>query len=191
MGIRNLTSGFAAAVAAGHVQPFPMIELGFSSGTQYLCGLDFAVTWSGNTYLPALGLLNIEPVQETGDSFQGLRIEISGVQSSQLASALSEPMQGRPVTLRLGAVDATNTLQVDSNVWSGLLDAPEIEDGPTAAKITLIAEHRMATWDRPRVRRYTDAQLQASFPGDLGLQYIAQMEQARIVWPTAEFFKKK
>jgi hypothetical protein len=187
---RALTSGFAAALQLPHVRTFPLVEIGFTSGTQYLCGLDFAVTWSGNVYSPALGLMKIEPVRETADSYEGLRIDIAGVSSSSIALALGERMQGRPLTLRMALLDATDTLQVDANVWSGLMDTPTFSDGIDSAVVTLVAEHRMATWDRPRTKRYTDAQLQTDFPGDLGLIYVAQLEQQRIVWPKAEFFKQ-
>ncbi|MFM2056035.1 MAG: hypothetical protein RLY71_420 [Pseudomonadota bacterium] len=191
MTARNLGVSFAAALQADHVRLFPLVEIGFASGTQYLCGLDFPVTWSGNTYQPALGLIDIEAIRETAESFEGIKLTISGVTSASLGSAMSERMQGRPLTLRMAVLDAANALQVDINCWSGLMDAPLISDDPNgSATVTLVAEHRMATWDRPRTKRYTDAQLQADFPGDLGLQYIAQMEQQRIVWPRAEFFKQ-
>jgi len=186
---RGLASPFVTALQAGHVQAFPLIEVGFDSGTLYLCGLDHDVTWSGNTYTGALSILQIDPVRETADSYQGLRITLGGVTSTVLSLALQEPMQGRPITVRLAALDASGAMQVDANVWSGLLDVPEIEDGESPT-VVLVAEHIMATWDRPRVRRYTDAQLQADYPGDLGLQYISAMEQARLAWPSAEFYKQ-
>ena len=190
MTARNLSTPFATALQQAHVRPFPLVEIGWTSGTQYLCGLDFAVSYGGNSYTPALGLMKIEPVRETADSYEGLKIEISGVSSSSLAIALTEPMQGRPLTLRMAVLDASNALQVDANVWSGLMDSPTIVDGRDSAVVTLVAEHRMATWDRARTKRYTDAQLQTDYPGDLGLQYVAQLEQQRIVWPRAEFFKQ-
>jgi hypothetical protein len=187
---RNLSSPFATALQQAHVRAFALIEIGWTSGTQYLCGLDFAVAYGGNTYTPALGLLKIEAVRETADSFEGLKVEISGVSTSSLAIAMGERMQGRPLTLRMAVLDSSNSLQVDANVWSGLMDSPTIVDGRDSAVVTLVAEHRMATWDRPRTKRYTDAQLQTDFAGDLGLQYVAQLEQQRIVWPKAEYFKQ-
>lgn len=189
MGARNVPTAFATAIAGGHANVFPLLEIGWSGGTQYLCGLDYAVLWSGNTYQPALGLMAIESVRETGDSYEGIRVVIGGVSSTALALALAEPMQGRPITLRMAALSATNTLAVDANCWSGQLDAPLISDGRSSAVVTLQAEHRMATWDRPRVKRYTDATLQRDFPGDRGLEFVAGIENQRIVWPSADFFK--
>lgn len=190
MGARNVSTAFATALAGAHVNLFLLVEIGWSSGTQYLCGLDYPVTWAGNTYSPALGLISVEPVTETGNSWEGLQITLAGVTSSSIALGLAEPMQGRPITLRLAALDGSNAVQVDANCWSGLLDAPTLSDGQQGAALVLRAEHRMANWDRARVRRCTDAQLQQDYPGDLGLQYVAEMENKRIVWPSAEFFKQ-
>ena len=188
MTVRGIGSGFATALALPHVRVFPLIDIGFDGGTQYLCGLDYPVTWSGHTYTAALGLIAIEPVRETARSWEGLRITISGLSPASIALALSEPMQGRTITLRMAALDASNTLQVDANVWSGPMDAPRLRH--KSGVVVLTAEHHMATWDRPRVRLYTDAQLQADYPGDLGLQYIAQTESARLYWPLASFWKR-
>jgi hypothetical protein len=78
---------------------------------------------------------------------------------------------------------------VDANVWSGTMDTLSIDDGTDSAVVTLTAEHKMATWDRPLPRLYTDAQQQALYAGDRGLEYVAALENASIVWPGKEFFK--
>lgn len=185
---RSLTTGFSTAIQQPHVNIFPLVDLMFASGANYLCGLDHAVTWNGNTYAAALGLLGIDEIQETADSAAGLRLTISGVKPAALALALTERVQGRSIVLRMAAVDAAGALQVDANCWSGLMDTMSIDDSGGNAVITITAEHVMSTWDRPRTTRYTDAAQQALYPGDLGLQYVAQLEEATIVWPDKTFF---
>jgi hypothetical protein len=120
---------------------------------------------------------------------QGLRIQISGVPASAIAIALGEVVQGRTATLRLALLDATRTLQVDANVWSGYMDTLSVDDQTGQATVEIAIEHKMATWDRARPRLYTDAQQQALFPGDRGLEYVADLENATLVWPTKEAFK--
>ena len=39
MGARNVSTAFATALAGAHVNLFLLVEIGWSSGTQYLCGL--------------------------------------------------------------------------------------------------------------------------------------------------------
>lgn len=185
---RALTSGFAAAVAAGHVHVFPLVDLGFASGTVYLCGLDHPVTYAGNTYSGALGLMGLQPLEETDATAQGLSLTLAGVLPSSVALVLAENPQGRPVTVRMAVVDAAGVLHVDANVWSGSMDTLTLEDRPDGAVLTLTAEHMRALWDRPRPLRYTDAAQQALHPGDRCCEFVATLAEAQIVWPGRAFF---
>jgi len=208
---RALTSPFAAALAGAHVTAFPLIELGFASGTDYVCGLAHDVTWSGNTYSAAQGLISIEALEELADEqLQELAAEVPTLdeqrrhqqnlvnsESARAAAvkarlealrALQEKVQGRPVTVRLAVLDAAGALQVDTNVWQGLMDTMQIDDNASNCVVSITAEHMLAVWDRPRPARYTDAAQQALYPGDRGLEYVAAVAEAQIVWPGKEFF---
>lgn len=55
------------------------------------------------------------------------------------------------------------------------------EVGDTAT-ITLSAESRMVTWDRPRTRRYNNEDQQSRYPGDRGFEYVAQMVEKSLIW---------
>lgn len=188
---RSLTSGFASAIAAGSVQPVWLLELGFASGTDYLCGLDFDVTWSGNTYLAAYGMVAVSGVEETEDSVQGLQVQIMGASSANLALALTERVQGRPLVLRMAVIDAAGALQVDANVWSGRMDTLSFDGDADAPVVTLTAEHMLVLWDQPITRRYTHAEQQAQYPDDMGLEYVATTSQADLVWPGKAFFQQE
>lgn len=185
---RSLSGGFTTALAQPHVTAFPLIELQFLSGTDYLCGLAHDVVHGGNTYLAAGGCIGIEPIVETATQTEGLRITLEGSSAANVALVLSEKVQGRLCTVRLAVLDAAGVLQVDENVWTGLMDTLTLHDDPGQCVASLTVEHMLATWDRPRVVRYTDAQQQALFPGDLGFQYIEEVAEASIVWPGKEFF---
>ncbi len=186
---RSLVSGFTTAIALPHVNAFPLIELQFASGTDYICGLDHDVVYGGNTYLAAGGCLSIEQIRETATQTEGLRIGLVGSTAANVSLVLSEKAQGRLCILRLAVIDAAGALQVDDNVWTGLMDAMSLEDTPDGCNVSITAEHMLAVWDRPRIVRYSDAQQQALFSGDLGFQYVEEMAEASLVWPGREFFK--
>jgi hypothetical protein len=185
---RALSGGFAAALAEAHVDAFPLIELQFASGTDYLCGLDHAVTWNGNTYIGTAGVMSIQSMQETAGTAQGLQIQISAAPTANLALALNERVQGRPIILRLAVIDASGAVQVDPNVWAGLMDTMPIDDSGSNPVISITAEHMLAVWDRSRPVRYTDAQQQALYPGDRCCEFVAALADAQIVWPGKAFF---
>lgn len=184
---RGAPAAFVAALQQPAVTLFPLIDIAFSSGPLYLAGVDHDVSYGGRTYIGAIGVMSVSTVTETASSFAGVAITISGVTSYDLSMALQEPMQGRAVRIRLAAVTASG-LSVDDAVWVGQVDYPEIIDQDQSS-IVLHCEHRMATWARARPVRYTDAMLQAAYPGDLGLQYVAEMASRKLIWPLKQFFK--
>jgi hypothetical protein len=177
---RGASTAFVNALIARKTA-FPLVEIDFSTGTEYMCGLDHDVAWNGHTYLGLWGVMSIGQIEETGSSVQGIELRFSGVNSSAMSIALSSSVQGRGVRVRMAALDAANAVQVDSNVWSGLGDVWTIDE--SNASIVLTAEHRLAMLDRAKVRRLTDAQQQALYPGDLGCQYAADIENDSLVWP--------
>lgn len=185
---RSLSGGFTTAIALGSLGAFPLIELQFASGTDYICGLDHDVSYGGNTYLAAGGCVSIERIAETASQTEGLQIGLVGSPAANVALVLSEQVQGRLCVVRLAVIDGAGALQVDENVWTGLMDTMALQDSPTACWASITAEHMLAVWDRPRVVRYTDAQQQALYSGDLGFQYVEEMAEASLVWPGKEFF---
>jgi hypothetical protein len=176
-------------MAAAHVNAFPLLELQFASGTDYICGLDHDVVYGGNTYLAAGGCLGLERITETATQTEGLKITLVGSTAANVALALGEKVQGRLAIVRLAMIDSGGALVVDENVWTGLMDVFTLQDDPDNCVAVITAEHMLAVWDRARTIRYTDAQQQILFPGDLGLQYVEEMADANIVWPSLEFFK--
>lgn len=186
---RGNTSGFAAAIAQARLSLFPLVDLDFATGADYLAGVDFEVTYGGHTYTPALGMLAIEPIEETAQTAQGLRIMVQGAKSANVALALAERVKGRPISVRLAVIDEAGALHVDSNVWSGMMDTMSLDDSSENPQIAITAEHMLSTWDRPRPVRFTDAAQQALHPGDRACEYVGALAEAQIVWPAAAFFK--
>lgn len=177
-----------AALAAAHVTSFLLVEMGFDSGTVYLTTSPHDVTWSGHTYQAAQGIGSIEPITETDAEARGLAFTLSAVPQSAIAGALTEPVQGRPVLVRLAVVDG-GTLRVDPNVWSGRFDQMTIEDSAGAAQIRVTAEHAMIAWQQARGTLFSDQDQRQIDASDLFFEYAAKMAEATIVWPNKSFFK--
>ena len=65
--------------------------------------------------------------------------------------------------------------------YKGRMDSPSISQDDTL-EIVLTLENRFAAWDRPKIRRYNNADQQALYPGDKGLEFVEQATEKRIVW---------
>lgn len=186
---RGIDAGTLTALAQPHVTTLLLIELGWDSGTQYLTSAPHDVDWGGHTYVAAQGIGTIEPATETDAEARGLTFTLSAVPGSAIAAALTEPVQGRAVTLRMGIVDA-GTLRVDPNVWSGTFDVMTIDDSTPRPSIRVTAEHAMLAWQTPSGALFSDAEQQADHAGDLFFEFAAQMAEATIVWPNKTFFER-
>lgn len=66
-------------------------------------------------------------------------------------------------------------------IFLGRMDTMEMQIGKTAV-ITLTAESRLADLERPRVRRFNDADQQAQYPGDRGLEWAERMVEWAGIW---------
>lgn len=178
------------AVDQPHVTYLLFIELALDSGTQRLVSAPHDVDWDGFTWTAAQGLGTIEPLQETGSQARGLAFTLSHVPAGALASAMDPNLQGRPVKIHFGVLDAAGTLQVDRAVWQGSLDVASIKDGASSGVIRFTAEHAGIAWQQSSGLLMSHEDQQVLHPGDKFFEYGAQMSEAVITWPGKEFFRQ-
>jgi hypothetical protein len=185
---RGVTPTFAARVDSPHVTHFPLVEMQLVGGTLYICGAPHDVTWNGNTYIAARGLGQIETIEESESEIKGLAFTLQGVTSDIIALALADQSQGRPVIVRHATL-AGGTLEVDANVWTGLLDVPQIVTGAEPV-VRYTAEHRLITWATPQPVRFSDADQQRLSPGDRFFEYAESTGNKILNWPAKVFFER-
>lgn len=175
---------FLAAIQQPNAIIFPLFELQFQSGTVYWCGLPYDVAWNGHTYLGVGGLVSVSTVTETGGTAQGLQLVIAGMRAADRSLLANEKVQNRKLIYNIAAIDSSNALQVDSNTWSGSMDYMELDATSDAPTLTIYAEHYMILWDRAHVVRYTDSAQKRIDPTDRGLEFVAAVSEADLIWPS-------
>lgn len=180
----------AAAARARVVRPLLFCALDFASQTMRLTTAPFDIAWGGHSYSGIGHLGGIEAVEE-GVELQAyrLRMTLNGIPLALISIALGEAYQGRSATLFLGFLDEGHRL-IDSpdTIFRGRMDRMIVTAGETGS-IGLDVESRLADWERPRIRRFNDADQQQRYPDDKGLAFAEQMAAREIVWPAASFFR--
>lgn len=180
---RNLTSAVQAAFEASNVAMLVLVELDFESATQYLNNSGQIVTWNGHDWRGVGAMGAIEAVEETaGVQATTLTMKLSGVETGQISIMLSENYQGRSAKIYAAALDADYSVLADPVlIFQGLMDQMQLDIGQKS-EITLTVESRLADLERPRVRRFNDADQQEQYPGDKGLAFAEQMVSKAINW---------
>jgi hypothetical protein len=177
---RELSTTVSNAIDQEVVQPFFAVDIDFDSGPLYV--------WSGygdlaiNTkvYLGAGDLLNISSLSETVEmEAKGATISMSGIPSSFLNKAQTEPYQGREVRIYFGVTDNPAGYV---EVFSGELDQMNIDEGPETSTVIVTAENILVKLERPITRRFSNADQQSRFSGDKGLEFVADLQDKQILW---------
>ena len=182
-----------AALAALQRSPLPiaiLVEMDLAAPL-YLNTSSLDLVVGTNTYLGTAGLGRIEAIQDSPSEVKPLRFELSGVPTTSVSLALAEPVQGKAARVKLAIFDPDTYAVLATYLrWSGLLDVMAIEDGPATATIKVSAEHAGIDLIRPTVSLYSDAEQRRLAANDPSLQYMADQQDMRVVWPAASWGRK-
>jgi hypothetical protein len=181
---RTLSSEMQAVATAEVVRPIYLIDMEFTSGSVYFWSGLGNLTFNSNTYIGAGDLLSIGTVSETAElQANGATVTLTGIKQSLVTIARDEPYQGRPLTIRLGALDDSGDL-VSSPViiFSGFMDVMTIADGGETSTISLSVENKLIAFERSFVRRYTSEDQKIEHPSDKGFEFVTKIQEKEIIW---------
>lgn len=187
--MRTLDQALADASKAAVARFLVMVRIDFDSGTKAWHSGFGDITLDGKTYYGIGNVGSISPVkEEPGTKSSSLSVEITGIRTEVVALMLNEPYMNRPAWVHLQLLDDQDRPLIATPllIFKGSLDSIEGTMGATAS-FTLSIKSRLADWERPRKLRFSDADQQRLYPGDRGLEYVAQLSQKQLVWPRAAY----
>jgi hypothetical protein len=181
---RDVTAAQLAELAATSKTPVLFYQGEFASGDLRLWSGVGDKTWAGYTWTGAGVLLGISPVKEAASIVaNGIQVTLSGMPSSVIAKVHDEARPNKLGRVWLGFLDATGAVVADPvKSFEGRLDVPEVVDGGETCTITVSYESRLIDLRRPRLWRWDHATQQQHYPGDLGFQYVADLQDQVIEW---------
>lgn len=205
---RTLESSITTAIASGDIEPFFAFKLAFDTTTLFLYTGLGTITIGSDTYTGVGSLLNFSNVEESADiGAKSVSITLSGIPSTNLSLALSEPYQGREVTILFGIRNANVTFLVNqsgdfiltedggliditegeepnatSTLFVGYIDQMDINEGVETSSITVKLESKLLELERTRVLRYTSAIQKALFTGDKGFDFVDELQGQTFNW---------
>jgi hypothetical protein len=184
MASRDLTSAMASAIPEQLIQVALLADMEFDSGTVYAWTGIGDLSYNSQTYQGVGHFGSISPVSESTDlTANGVTLTLSGVPSALLSAVLGSVTHNNEVTLRLALIDSNGALVVDPYIlFKGLMDIPSISDTGETSIIQIQVENRLIDLQRKREIRYTNEAQLALYTGDVGLEYVASLQDKEINW---------
>ena len=206
---RDLNPDTIQSISENVVYPFFAVELQFDGNIVRMWTGQGTLVLADNSEWVGLGqLLSISAIEETSEmSVKGASISLSGIPSTLLSLALSEPYQGRIAKIYFGTFQQGSILQETGNyillqdgskinlesmatgfneLFSGYMDQMNIEEAGDTATIEMAVENKLIDLERARVARFTSGYQKSVYPGDLGCDFIEDLQDKRISWGRAE-----
>lgn len=183
-GSRDIDSGTATAATAPKITPVLFAKLEFDSGNLLAHTALGEITFGGDTYHGIGNFGGISTADEASDlSRTPITLTLSGVPNDIISLALGEHYQGRRATVYLGYLDLTTRQLAGAPtiLYRGNMDSSEIQTGKDST-VSVSVESRFAAWSNPNPRRYNNADQQARYPGDTGLEFVEQAASKNLAW---------
>ena len=203
---RDLSDNTIDNISQDVVYPFFAVELKFDGDNvlRLWTGQGTLVLDDGTSWVGTGNLLNISAIEETSElAVKGATLTLSGVPSEVLSLALSEPYQGRVCNIYFGTFSYGNLLQESSSyillqdgsrinlqttdkgfneIFSGYMDQMNIEESGETSTIQLLVENKLVDLERARVARFTSGYQKSIYAGDLGLDFVEDLQDKQISW---------
>ncbi len=203
---RDLSTNTIDNISQDVVYPFFATELKFDGDNtlRLWTGQGTLVLEDGTSWVGTGNLLNISAIEETSElAVKGATLTLSGVPSEVLSLALSEPYQGRVCNIYFGTFSQGSILQESSSyillqdgsrinlettdkdfseIFSGYMDQMNIEESGETSTIQLLVENKLVDLERARVARFTSGYQKSIYAGDLGLDFVEDLQDKQIPW---------
>ena len=192
---RDISTANENALLARVVRPILFARLDFSSGVKRMhteIGPRTAVhpVFGSESYtgIGDFGGIAGDVVESVSSAPKPLKLAITGVKSSLINDALVDDYFGRDAEIMMGFDDENGVLLDDPVIlWSGFMDKVDITLGHSTGQMVLTCESRSIKLQGSSDLRFTDEDLQAAFPGDLGAEYVYRMMDLVLRWGDASF----
>ena len=187
---RNISALNEGALNARVVRPIMFVRFAFFTGVQRyhteigprdavhpIFGLE---TYTG---IGDFGGITSNITESIAQAPQAVKFSLTGVKSSLISDAFLDDYHRRDAEAMFGFDDENGDLIDDPVIlWSGFMDKVDITLGDATGEMTLTCESRATIGQQASDLRFSDEDLQAAIPGDLGGEYIFRMSDLILTW---------
>lgn len=188
----GLSGALAASLREGVLRTLA-VALDFPSGIARFNSSPADIVIGGQTFL-GVGAMGSISAAEEGVELRayGMTVGLTGVPRDAIALALGQAYQGRGGTVWEVPLDPATWQPVSDPIviFRGRMDQMDITLGERA-EVTVRLENRLTDWERPKLRRYTDADQRRRDPSDGSFRFLPATTEKEIVWPARSFWEQR
>jgi hypothetical protein len=181
---RDLTPAMVAELAKAGIKPAMFVEMVFLSGVSRVWSGPGTKAWNNYNWTGLGEFASITKITEDQEiRAGGITLGLTGIPTTLISQVLTECRQRYPVNIWFGLLDTNEAVIADPfQCYSGRMDVPTILEGAQECSVAITVENKLIDMNRTRERRYTHGDQQIDYPGDLGFQYVASMQEWNGVW---------
>jgi len=186
--LRTVDAATTTALSASPVRGIYFVRLHFDAATVAWHSGFGDITLDSIVYKGAGVLSSVSVIkEEPGVKAASVSVGLSGIKEEVVALLVGQAYINRPAYVHFSPLDEEDQpIATPVMLFRGKMDNITGRMGSSPG-FTVSLRSRLADWERPRKSLYTDVEQQRLYPGDRGMEYIAQLSQKKIIWPRAEF----
>lgn len=175
---------FNSTITSSSLKVANAVDLHFLSGVARMWSGNGQITIDGNVYIGAGGYGEISATNETGDlSAQGRQLTLNGVPSENIITLQNEVYKNRLAKEYVILFNESGSYLTHECVFVGRMDTLSVKEDNGTCTIALNIENHLLDLGRPRIKRYTQTQLEADNGAlDYGLQFIPGIQSTQVTW---------
>lgn len=179
--MRDITTAFSTALDQRQIKMAVFIKAEFDVDDVLMWSGLGNIVYDGQVYIGGAKILEVSPIRETQQiEAVGVSFKLSAIKSEDASLVLSQNSRNRPVSIWL-AVDSGGTWEMTPS-FKGHMDVMSLEYEGETATATITAENDLARLTNELNEYYTAENQKAKYEGDLGLDFIATIEDRQITW---------
>lgn len=165
------------------IRPIYFVEIDFEDAPFRANTSDRNITVDDVLYYGVSTLGKIGDYTTTsGVRASAVKLTLSGIPGDMLAYILAQNTRNKNVKISVALADEANQLITPLIIWfNGGIDSMTMDIGKQAGA-AMSASSRLLNWARSVNSRYTNEDQQFRYPGDKGLQFIANVPQLKLRW---------
>ena len=184
--MRSVTAAFQTAVESGTVRLARLIEIELDGITLNLTTTPYSISWDSKTWDPVDTSI-VTDIGSIGEpkNTESIKCEVTlaGEPSAIVSIAFLSVKPNKALRLYYAPIDASNNVIADPDLrYVGLLDEVEFTDAGINSSLTLSYVSKLATLQEPDEKRYTHAHQAFQFDGDLGFEFLQQLQEFSVFW---------